>query len=551
MFVEKWVFFLVLCFFLLGIPWHGSHSAQVEGPFFYVPSETSLSASKAPVGRYLYLGAAPKFKSRDLELTIGKSSFTLRVKAKVSREMIEGYASYLWKRLSIIKKDFKNQRLIFEPLITNQNYEEFTGKVLGDEDRLWLNTAFQFSEPIFQNHPRNVLPRSRNGFSYSSYKQIILDSYENYLFFPESVKSEFETPNPQSLEDAQYSELLFKAHYSDQFTEYKTQNGSYVGYLTFVYPIAIEAQGPFVDDPREGVHRIQSIIEAYWHSGTWAYEFAGLPFIRIDSVANGFHGPISRKKSLKTWYLDRAPVSHGCLRMNPSDLMELRQLLPVRERIFTGPVHKPEVHQSIPVRVLNGFDVTDWDLDGDYEVVDVAYYSSFEKHPLWSKYLKQMEEIALSNTSKRKQVKISVSELRRAFYSQRYQRLSASLSEYHRSVYGREISGRSIPNVFFSIVTGRFSNLPIFDFPRSVASGYAELKRKGIVENLNLKVFPYRGGQVIQYRDRAISPYSLSDFPNGSHFKDDRAGPFSPDKYNNIEGDSPQWLSSPQTQRGS
>ncbi|MFA5582910.1 MAG: hypothetical protein WDA09_01745, partial [Bacteriovoracaceae bacterium] len=126
-------------------------------------------------------------------------------------------------------------------------------------------------------------------------------------------------------------------------------------------------------------------------------EFAGLPFLLIDWNGVAFHGPISNFADLDVWFLRRGYVSHGCHRMDASDVMEFRTLMPSNLKAAA---------KKIKVIVLNGEDVTDWDLDGQKEVIDVEYYnvpttvnanSSVTRQAIVTKYNKDVQKRTFFN----------------------------------------------------------------------------------------------------------------------------------------------------------
>jgi hypothetical protein len=169
------------------------------------------------------------------------------------------------------------------------------------------------------------------------------------------------------------SKPLFEKRFGSQFTPVSGSgtkfNGSkidgVVGTLDFVYPIAATVDGPF-SIPSEGVKKfpIDGTIEARWWSDKWGDEYGGLPFLMFTTSAIAFHGPITHNKSMDIWFVKRDFASHGCHRMNASDVMELRALMP------SDAVKKSA--GEIPVYIQTWMDVIE--KDGKKQVVDVAYY---------------------------------------------------------------------------------------------------------------------------------------------------------------------------------
>jgi hypothetical protein len=169
----------------------------------------------------------------------------------------------------------------------------------------------------------------------------------------------------EKLLSVENSRRLFIKHLGHLYTE-GSDRTSYKGSLTFVYPIAATVEGPF-DQPKEMVTDLKTAesIEARWWSDKWKDEFGGFPFLLIEWSGVAFHGPITNDAALDVWYLRRDYVSHGCHRMDGSDVLEFRALMPQDMKKAAG---------QIKVTVLDHFDVTDWNRDGKLEVIDVKYY---------------------------------------------------------------------------------------------------------------------------------------------------------------------------------
>lgn len=65
-------------------------------------------------------------------------------------------------------------------------------------------------------------------------------------------------------------------------------------------------------------------------AGRWSPVFAGLPFIRLEGPSSsgyGIHGPIDRYSQADGGDLRRGYVSHGCIRMESADLVEVYSLI--------------------------------------------------------------------------------------------------------------------------------------------------------------------------------------------------------------------------------
>src|SRR5947209_8078830 len=64
-----------------------SFSPEYFGPMPHHRSDT-YSRANATVGRYLYVGDAPRFEAKDLEMYTSKMGLTLRIKAWVSEDLV-------------------------------------------------------------------------------------------------------------------------------------------------------------------------------------------------------------------------------------------------------------------------------------------------------------------------------------------------------------------------------------------------------------------------------------------------------------------------------
>ena len=344
-----------------------SYGSEMLGPFPHERTNTP-SKSNAHVGRYLYVGAAPKFDAGELDLTVSKMSLTLRATGWVSQARIDQFASQLYKRWEQIDSTLNDPNFFLHPLVKLQ------GLPTRDTSIAWAKIAGQYSSHILENRGVEIYNSKRNANALvasgrdddyrNSISQAILRYYfNNNTLSPEAMRSDNKLRD--SLLSSANSRALFKNHYQSVFTSRNDRSG-YVGTLTFVYPVAATVAGPF-DQPAEGSRTLMSYgtIESRWWSDKWDDEFGGLPFILINPSGVAFHGPITNFDALDVWYLRRGYVSHGCHRMDTSDLIELRNILP----------RKIKDLGKVRLNILNNFDVTDWNNDGKLEVVDVKYYN--------------------------------------------------------------------------------------------------------------------------------------------------------------------------------
>ena len=386
--------------FILSLGIFLSFSFVDKGP---MPHERSITPkqSSAHSGRYLYLGEVPKFKGEELEIFIAKRSLTTRVKAYVNQDLIDGYAQSLYQRFLTVHLAFQDRKLSYHPLVELTKLGEGRSQNIA----AWIEIASQYaghelaavSKDIYQPHrnARNYTPRDQ-----ASYKQKVAETYFKYLFGVEFKSIDGNQLRLKELLSVNNSRALFSKHLSHLFTKDPSRS-QYLGYLTFVYPIAATTKGPS-DIPKQGVYDLKTdeSIEARWWSDRWQDEFAGLPFLLIDWNGVAFHGPISNQADLDVWFLRRGFVSHGCHRMDASDVMELRTLMPANLKTAA---------KKIKVIVLNGEDIVDWDLDGHKEVIDVEYYhlptsvnanSSVSRQALITKYNKDIQKKTFFNENK-------------------------------------------------------------------------------------------------------------------------------------------------------
>lgn len=344
----------------------GTMAQLRSGPFFHQREDTPKKTN-ANVGKYLYVGNVPRFESDELELFVSKMALTLRVKAWVSQDKIDTYGQHLmdrYERVEGIKDDLKFE---FYPLLSVQKYAE---SVSNQSTVAWMKIAEQYMKHSLDGTGLDIYESNRKSKTKSSqnYKNNIILATLRSLFLDNSLK--FDSLNDNSLRDKlvsqENSKKLFQQHLGSNFTKDASKPG-YVGFLTFVYPIAATAEGPF-SQPKEQVTdlKLESSMESRWWSDKWGDEFGGFPFILIEWSGVAFHGPITNKADIDMWYLRRGYVSHGCHRMDSADLLELRAMMPSNFKVK---------NQKIKTVIMEYFDVTDIDKDGSLEAMDVKYYN--------------------------------------------------------------------------------------------------------------------------------------------------------------------------------
>lgn len=352
---------------LNGDAFAGTLSQLRSGPFFHEREDTAKK-SNANVGKYLYVGNVPRFEANELELYVSKMSLNLRVKAWVSQTKIDGYAQHLLNRFEKINEIKHESKVSYYPLLSVQKYAQ---SISNQATVAWMKIAEQYMKHSLDNTGVDIYEAKRNSTTKTSeqYKENIALATLRFLFLDNSLKLE-SIENDNALKDklvnTEASRKLFSNHLGSNFTKDQSRTG-YVGFLTFIYPIAATAEGPF-SQPKEQVTdlKLESSMEARWWSDKWQDEFGGFPFILIEWSGVAFHGPITNKADIDAWYLRRGYVSHGCHRMDASDLLELRAMFPSNLK---------DKNQKIKTVIMDHFDVTDWDNDGTVEAMDVKYYN--------------------------------------------------------------------------------------------------------------------------------------------------------------------------------
>lgn len=522
----------------------------------------------ATVGRYLYVGDAPRFKSENLSLTVSKMSLTLRAQGWVTQDMANDYEYFLLQRWKKIHDAFQTSRM---RMIKLNDFNKAAEKEKDRNQRAWLKVAAQYAKHIIESEQIDIYAAEAN---FSEYKEKILTAIvQSYLKDPtltqeqalnrlasltqvrndaaaaaaaaanpapapgasaspapisavnsgaplntpsstaalnaaSSAASLIGPPLPQdgvlsaqvsapSVEPAapvqtaqeklhltqKESQVLFAQHFPDIFTpDTETRDGA-VGYLTFVFPIAATVKGP-MDEPGEQIKGIgdEGSIESRWWSNIWGDEFGGMPFLQINDAGVAFHGPISNKEGLDVWYLKRDYVSHGCFRMDSSDVMELRALLPAN----FGELLKKK--KGVKITILEWPDVTDWDQDGKPDAIDVKYY----KVPTWVELRGRTVDQSIAE--------YMMPKAQKSFWLKQYKEYNGWLKSKNK----------------FDAETGTFYGIPKY------IEKSGKLARDGYRDEVRIHSFEYRGNRVLQYREANIK---LEWF-------DDDSGKFPPAYFN-------------------
>lgn len=428
----------------------------------------------ATVGRYIYLGEVPKFNSSELEITISKMNLTARVTAHVTQERIEGYAHQLFQRWKRFNDALMFSEIGLHPITKISKLAEKSPANV----KAWSKIAEQYSSHFLEKSGQAVYSNHRHvkGFSDAKstllYKETISKAYFQTLFNTKASPDTIFSDNRrlEQLLSISNSKLLFQHHLGSLFTKGGSSKPGYLGTLTFVYPISGSTEGPFdIPSEKESSVITSELMDARWWSDRWNDAFGGFPFILLDWNGVAFHGPINNYRPLDVWYLQRGFVSHGCLRMDPSDLLELRMLMP-------SAVKKSK--EKIKLTILDYFDVTDWNKDAKNEVVDVLFY-------------KIPSAIMIAPSENESSV------------------VAPYLVESQKKSF---IQNNSFAKKYYDSILDQFVKIPKYSLNNGV------LKRSGVHEQVSIYRFPHRKNRIIQYEEAGVR---LEGF-------DDLAGRFPP-----------------------
>ncbi len=439
-------------------------SSTILGPFPHQRTNTSKK-SHATIGRYVYLGSVPKFEAHQVEMTISKMSLTNRVTAWVKQDLIDQYAKQLYLRWKLIDDAIQDPKFVVDPLLNDEAFN-----VKNEHEAAWMQIANQYMDHILEKKSPSLFLDIRSSEKLSSseqneYKQKLSHGVLKY-FYNDSGIDHDEFRNNSNYRSKYLSKQsgnnLFNFHLGSNFSKTNKKN-DYVGFLTFVYPIAATVKGPF-DQPKEQVTDLKTVesIEARWWSDKWDDEFGGMPFILIEYSGVAFHGPITNYRPQEIWYLRRGYVSHGCHRMDSSDLLELRAMMPHSLK---------SAAKKVKITILNYFDVVDSDLDGVDEVVDVKFYNI--PSSTWVPKSKSVDD-----------------------YIKPWLIENQMKNFFKNNIYSAK---------FFDQATDSMLKIPKYDL-----SGSKPVV-KGVHEKVQIKHFDYRPSRIIQYDEEGVKRYGYDD----------------------------------------
>lgn len=442
-----------------------SFASWAKGPMPHERTDTP-KLKNAHTGRYLYLGEVPKFEGSEIEIIISKMALTARVTAHVNQGRIDTYANQLFMRWQRISDAMTDPVFSLHPLVKISKLAE--DKPLATQ--AWARIAEQYSSHILEKTSADIYLDSRNSKNFVSnqvedeYKTTIKEAYFRYLFDTQERAEDVINDNKKlgNLLSVENSRRLFKKHLGHLYTE-QSEKAGYKGALNLVYPIAATVEGPF-DQPKEMTTDLKTAesIEARWWSNKWNDEFGGFPFLLIEWSGVAFHGPISNFSPLDVWFLRRGYVSHGCHRMDGSDILELRALMPSDLKAAAN---------KIKVTVLDYFDVADVDKDGEVEAIDVKYYN-----------IPTTVNVPKGRT---------IEDVIRPHLVEAQSKSFLASNKYAAKFYDSK--------------SDRLKSIPKYTFVNK------KLSRNGIHEEVKIKRFDYRPNRIIQYTEEGHKLQGFDD----------------------------------------
>jgi hypothetical protein len=436
-----------------------------KGPMPQERTKTS-KLENATVGRYIYVGDVPKFEGEEVEITISKMNLTTRVTAYVNQGRIDTYARQLFMRWKTINDALSDTGMSIHPLVKISKLAEKKNA----SAQAWAKIAEQYSSHILEKSGLDIYREKRNEKNFEDnqieddYKNTITEAYFKMLFDTTDSSDAVINDNMklENLLSPANSQRLFQKHLGHIFT-INSEKAGYLGYLTLVYPIAATVKGPF-DQPKEQILNLKTAesIEARWWSDKWKDEFGGFPFLLLEWSGVAFHGPITNFSPLDVWFLRRDYVSHGCHRMDGSDVLELRSLLPQDLKVSAN---------KVKVTILDYFDVTDWNKDGKLEAIDVKYYSI-------PTYLEVPKNKTIDDVIK------------------------PYLVENQQDAY---LKKHRYASKYFDVATGALKNIPKYQVVNK------KLVREGVHEMMEIYRFGYRPNRIIQYTETGLKLQGFDD----------------------------------------
>lgn len=471
-------------------------------------SHAAVADGKYTVGRFAYLGNAPRFEPENLEMFASKMGHSLRVKAWVNAGTIDGYELALITRFKGFYDAFMNPSMHFETL---QDMAALAESARTEDAKKWATIASYYSKHLLENPLLDIYSKTANEMEY---KETILTSMLRTLMNNSTLTIQDGldlvtrySSDPLFITTRQAkSAALFSHHLGHRYTSaagIDPLKPERLGFLTFVYPIAIDKRGP-MKLPKPGLRSfpLSSSIEARWWSNRWVDEFGGFPFLLITPDGVAFHGPITSNSSssVDTWYLRRDDVSHSCMRMDPSDLLELRALMPKKMNQLQ------KLGKTIPLRITEWPDVTDVDNNGTNEVIDVAYYS-----------------IPTSGSVVNNVLNWKPTAYNKNYWNKYFSPFANRLVSKNTFKVVSTVENDPVTGEAKTVNRGEFTGLPKYDVVNGVLSivGYH-------TEMTPILTFPQRPTSIIQYREDNIV------YKDADNFGGDTLGKFPPSYFNRL-----------------
>lgn len=132
-----------------------------------VSNPASVDGSIAS-GRFAYLGNAPRFQPENLEMVASKMGHSLRVKAWVSQDTIDGYELALLTRFKGFYDSFMLPTMHFEILESLVSIAKNTQNV---NTKKWATVASYYSKHFLENQAVDIYSKTS---AEDQYKEIIL-----------------------------------------------------------------------------------------------------------------------------------------------------------------------------------------------------------------------------------------------------------------------------------------------------------------------------------------------------------------------------------------
>ena len=482
----------------LSIP-NGTVLTGAEGytlPIDATIMKAAVSDATLNVGSYVYLGDVPRFDPQNLEMVASKMGHTLRVKAWVTQALKDSYEQTLILRWKERYDAFEKSTVHLYPL---KNLQTLANQTQDSNTKKFYQTAAYYSTHYLDNSAINIYDQTASEDTYRDnlLTELLRKSLNNETLQIQdglNLANQYLTNSNFVTTRALQSEALFESHLGSRYVALAAPQGLRLGYINFVYPIAIDVKGPF-GDPSEGIKQFPQAasVENRWWSDRWQDEFGGFPFLLLTPDGVAFHGPITEADDM--WVLRRSDVSHSCMRMDPSDILELRELLP------KDILSLQAKGQTIPAQVRQWPDVEDVNESGTPVVVDVAYY------------LTHGTGVGINTASNWQPLAIQ-----KFFWTNTFSPYVGKLSSNNTFTVNTSTGANGAPSY-----QGVFTGLPIYQVVNRALTitGYYPS-----TQPLVIKTFPMRPTAIIQYHEDGVV-YNQATHDSGDNEKQGQNSPTS------------------------